>query len=221
MHPHMFTRIRGSSAVADTACKLPAGGPALSTVPLAPHHQTRGAPGGSTGQQAPAQARAVMRCNASSAPQAAAAAAPAAMQAVDYFATDTRPVVLFDGVCNMCNGGVNFMLDWDKEGVYRFAALQSTPGQQLLTRCGRAPDDISSIVLVEQDRCCIKSEAVLRIATRLGMPLPLLAGLALLVPKFISDPVYDQVANNRYSVFGKSNSCRVSDAGFADRFLGA
>jgi hypothetical protein len=74
--------------------------------------------------------------------------------------------------------------------VYNTCCMFCCPS---LCRCGRAPDDISSIVLVEQDRCFIKSEAVLRIALRLGMPLPLLAGLALLVPKFISDPVYDQV----------------------------
>lgn len=58
----------------------------------------------------------------------------------EYFtAADRRPVILFDGVCNMCNGGVNFMLDWDKEGVYRYAALQSEAGRQLLARSGRHP----------------------------------------------------------------------------------
>eukprot|EP00878_Enallax_costatus_P032525 GHUV01035749.1.p1 GENE.GHUV01035749.1~~GHUV01035749.1.p1 ORF type:complete len:198 (+),score=38.37 GHUV01035749.1:122-715(+) len=115
----------------------------------------------------------------------AAATSSAASSTVDYFAADKRPVILFDGVCNMCNGGVNFVLDWDKAGVYRFAALQSNPGRQLLVRCGRRPDDISSIVLVEAHGCYIKSEAVLRIATKLGMPWPLLAGLALLTPRFV------------------------------------
>eukprot|EP00775_Hariotina_reticulata_P013275 gene13275-13406_t len=124
--------------------------------------------------------------------------------------------------CEWCNGGVNFVLDWDTEGVYRFAALQSKPGRRLLMRCGRHPDDISSIVLVEEDGCYIKSEAVLKIATRLNMPFPLLAALAMPVPKdLIRDPLYDQVANNRYVLFGKQHSCRVSDARFDERFLGA
>uniref|UniRef100_A0A383WGK0 Thiol-disulfide oxidoreductase DCC n=1 Tax=Tetradesmus obliquus TaxID=3088 RepID=A0A383WGK0_TETOB len=217
----------GHGTVADAACRPAAGWPVRSIAPAAaPHHRLQaGSSNWQQRQHSRTQSGAATLCRASSTEQAAAPAvsqpAAAAVQAVDYFAIDKRPVVLFDGVCNMCNGGVNFMLDWDKEGVYRFAALQSTPGRQLLTRCGRAPDDISSIVLVEESRCYIKSEAVLRIALRLGMPLPLLAGLALLVPKFVGDPVYDQVANNRYSFFGKSDSCRVSDDGFADRFLGA
>ena len=68
----------------------------------------------------------------------------------------------------MCNGGVNFMLDWDREGVYRFAALQSDAGRRLLQRCGRSPDDISSIVLVEAaGGSYTKASAVLRIAQRL------------------------------------------------------
>lgn len=86
------------------------------------------------------------------------------------------------------------MLDWDKEGVVRLAALQSPAGRQLLVRCGRQPQDISSIVFVEKDRCSIKSEAVLRIADRLKTPpLPFLASLALPVPTFVRDAVYDQV----------------------------
>ncbi len=58
--------------------------------------------------------------------------------------------------CHRCNGGVNFMLEWDKQGVCRFAALQSPAGRALLQRCGRRPEDISSIVLVEEQQCYIK-----------------------------------------------------------------
>lgn len=87
---------------------------------------------------------------------------------------DDHPVILFDGVCNLCNGGVNFALDWDPAGRFRFAALQSESGRALLVRAGRRPDDISSIVLVERDRAYVKSEAVLRIASKLGNPFPFL-----------------------------------------------
>lgn len=113
------------------------------------------------------------------------------------------------------------MLDWDKQGVYRLAALQSTPGRQLLVRCGRAPDDISSIVLVEEGAHYIKSDAILRIATRLALPLPVVAAALMPLPYLIKDTFYDQIANNRYSFFGKTDTCRVSADGFQDRFLGA
>jgi len=114
---------------------------------------------------------------------------------------------------------VTFCLDWDKKGVVRFAALQSEVGRVLLQGCGRAPDDISSIVLVEKNGCFIKSEAVLRIGEKLEMPLPLLTAFAFPIPLFFRDPVYDFVAANRYSAFGQTQTCRLSDDRFADRFV--
>ena len=114
---------------------------------------------------------------------------------------------------------MTFCLDWDKKGVVRFAALQSDVGRTLLQRCGRAPDDISSIVLVEKDQCHIKSEAVLRIGQQLEMPLPILTTLAFPLPLFFRDEVYDFVAANRYLVFGRTESCRLSDDRFEDRFV--
>ena len=111
------------------------------------------------------------------------------------------------------------MLDWDRVGRCRFAALQSGAGRDLLQRAGRSPDDISSIVLVEAGGSHVKSDAILRIAQRLEIPFPLLAGLGLLVPQFARDAVYDGVANNRYAFFGQSAECRLSDARFDDRFV--
>ncbi|KAM5578795.1 hypothetical protein ABKV19_008888 [Rosa sericea] len=69
-----------------------------------------------------------------------------------FFEDDTRPIMLFDGVCNLCNGGVKFVRDNDRNRRMRFEALQSEAGRKLLRRSGRAPDDISSVVLVEKDR---------------------------------------------------------------------
>ncbi len=96
---------------------------------------------------------------------AVSAAANSLLANTNYFATDQRPIILFDGMCNLCNGAVNFMLDWDTQGAFRLAALQSDAGRALLQKCGRHPDDISSIVLVQADgQHFIRSEAVLRIA---------------------------------------------------------
>ena len=131
----------------------------------------------------------------------------------------TRPIVLFDGVCNMCNGGVNFILDWDTEAQLRFSALQSDTGRALLQMCGRSPDDISSIVLVYESHCYLKSDAILRIARVCEAPLPALAAFGLAFPNLLRDGAYDVVAANRYSVFGKSDQCRLGDDTFADRFI--
>jgi predicted DCC family thiol-disulfide oxidoreductase YuxK len=138
------------------------------------------------------------------------------------FADDKRPVILFDGVCNLCNGGVNFALDADPTGKLRFAALQSEVGRALLQADGRSADDISTIVLVEESGYSEKSSAVLRIASRLSLVNLPLAPLALLgggVPPVVRDLVYDAVANNRYNLLGKTDECRLDDGTFADRFL--
>ncbi|CAA7403174.1 unnamed protein product [Spirodela intermedia] len=126
-----------------------------------------------------------------------------------FFRDDSRPIMLFDGVCNMCNGGVRFVRGNDPNRRIRFEALQSEAGKMLLQRSGRAPDDISSVVLVEKDRSYIKSEAVLRIMEYLRLPFPQLAFFLKLAPLFVRDFAYDNVANNRYAFFGRSDSCEL------------
>ncbi|KAK9282404.1 hypothetical protein L1049_005321 [Liquidambar formosana] len=92
----------------------------------------------------------------------------------------------------------------------RFEALQSEAGKKLLRRSGRAPDDISSVVLVEKDRSYIKSEAVLKIMEYIDLPFPQLAFFLQFVPcKFVRDVMYDNVADNRYTIFGYSDSCEI------------
>ncbi|KAL3785770.1 hypothetical protein ACHAW5_009627 [Stephanodiscus triporus] len=141
------------------------------------------------------------------------------------FEVDARPVILFDGVCNMCNNAVNLALDWDPRGKLRFAALQSNVGRALLQHHGRSADDISSIVLVTPEGAYVKSDAVLGIAESLN-PLPMLplrpfARLATsIVPQFLRDLIYDGVADNRYSIMGKRDECRFdADGEFTDRFV--
>jgi len=136
------------------------------------------------------------------------------------FASDKRPIILFDGVCNLCNGGVNLALDLDPPGRLRFAALQSPAGRALLVRAGRDPNDISSIVLVEETNAYVKSDAVLRIATYLENPLLPAAGtLGALFPGILRDAVYDVVADNRYDILGMKDECRLGDDRFDDRFV--
>ncbi|XP_031129604.1 DCC family protein At1g52590, chloroplastic [Ipomoea triloba] len=126
-----------------------------------------------------------------------------------FFEADTRPIMLFDGVCNLCNGGVKFVRDNDSRRRIRFEALQSEAGKKLLRRSGRAPDDISSVVLVEKERSYVKSEAVLRIMQYINLPFPQLSFFLQFVPLFVRDFAYDNVANNRYAFFGRSDSCEI------------
>ncbi|XP_062156554.1 DCC family protein At1g52590, chloroplastic [Alnus glutinosa] len=126
-----------------------------------------------------------------------------------FFEQDTRPIMLFDGVCNLCNGGVRVVRENDRNRRIRFEPLQSEAGKKLLRRSGRAPDDISSVVLVERERSYIKSEAVLKIMEYIDVPFPQLAFFLQFVPLFIRDFAYDNVANNRYTIFGRSESCEI------------
>lgn len=139
------------------------------------------------------------------------------------FATDKRPIVLYDGVCNLCNFWVNFCLDHDPSpGKLRFAALQSDVGRALLERVGRSVSDISSIVLVTPREAHVKADAVLTIGEIIQHRLPvarLAPAARWLVPTVVADAVYDFVADNRYSILGRRDSCRLSDDSSADRFI--
>ncbi|KAG8379849.1 hypothetical protein BUALT_Bualt07G0132200 [Buddleja alternifolia] len=143
----------------------------------------------------------------SSPPRRDAGAVDWVKETTSFFEQDSRPIMLFDGVCNLCNGGVKFVRDNDRQRNIRFEALQSEAGKKLLQRSGRAPDDISSVVLVEKDRSYIKSEAVLKIMEYINLPFPQLAFFMQFVPLFIRDFVYENIADNRYNIFGRSDSC--------------
>lgn len=139
------------------------------------------------------------------------------------FLNDKRPIVLYDGVCNLCNNAVNLALDWDSRGILRYAALQSQVGRALLQKSGRSADDITSIVLITEEGAFIKSDAILKISEAVSPPwLPLGPAAVVgrvVVPKLIRDLFYDQVADNRYQLMGKRNSCRIDDGRYEDRFV--
>ena len=128
-------------------------------------------------------------------------------------------MILFDGVCNFCEGSVRFIIDRDPKGLFRFASLQSEFGQSLLQRQGRDPEEMSSVVLVQDDILYTKSAAALRIARRLRFPWPVLFGFIIL-PPFLRDFVYDYIARNRYKWFGKKEECMIPTPEIRERFLG-
>ena len=131
---------------------------------------------------------------------------------------DCHPLVLFDGVCGMCNRTVDFVLAHDRGAVFRFAALQSTAGQAALARHRLPPDYSDSIVLIVGGRYYRYSTAALEIVRRLGPPWSMLWALAV-VPPPIRDVVYDFVTARRYRWFGKLDQCRLPTAAERERFV--
>ena len=127
-------------------------------------------------------------------------------------------IVLFDGVCNLCNGAVRFIAKRDKRASIRFAPLQSAIGHDLVTRHGLEGHGLRSLVYIEEERCWVESGAALRIARRLAWPWPL-AMAFLVVPPFIRDAAYRVVATHRYRWFGKRDACMVPSPDLTSRFL--
>jgi predicted DCC family thiol-disulfide oxidoreductase YuxK len=136
-------------------------------------------------------------------------------------ASGGRPVVLFDGVCNLCNATVNFLIDRDPPGRLRFAALQSNAAKNMLGALGASLPEgpPESILLVEGGHIYQGSTAALRIARHLANPGWRLAAALLAVPRPLRDAVYRWIAKNRYGWFGRADVCRVPTGDLRSRFL--
>lgn len=126
-------------------------------------------------------------------------------------------VVLYDGVCHLCQGSVRFIVERDRAGYFRFAQLQSPAGRALVAG-HRLPPDLQSLVLVESGRTHVRSGAVLRIARRLDGPWKL-AWVLLVVPAPLRDVVYAWVARHRYGWFGRSDLCELPSPAVRARLL--
>ena len=127
-------------------------------------------------------------------------------------------IILFDGVCNLCNGAVNFVIDRDPMARFKFAALQSDYGQAESKKLGLRTDVPESIVLLEDGQAFVRSAAALRIARGLGLPWSLWYALIVL-PAPLRDALYDWVARNRYGWFGRREECRVPTRESRKRFV--
>ena len=130
----------------------------------------------------------------------------------------THPTLLFDGVCNLCNGSVQFILKRDTQGRFRFASLQSEAGRRLMTGHGLDPDALSSVVLIEDGRAYQESTAALRIARHLPGAWKLLRVLTI-IPRPLRDAAYRLIARNRYRWFGKTETCWLPTPELRARFL--
>jgi predicted DCC family thiol-disulfide oxidoreductase YuxK len=127
-------------------------------------------------------------------------------------------VILFDGVCNLCNGFVTFVIARDPAGRFRFGSLQSAAAQRLLNSIDSRKPWPDSIVLVENGKVWTRSAAVLRVARGLNFPWPL-AYVFVVVPRPLRDWIYNRIAAKRYRWFGKREVCMVPTPGLRARFI--
>ena len=131
-----------------------------------------------------------------------------------------HPVILFDGVCNLCNGVVQWVIEQDGEAVFRFASLQSHAAKTALRAAGVAePDSLpDSIALLDARGVHVRSDAAIGIGRHLGFPYRLIS-VTRIVPRVLRDVVYDWVARNRYRWFGRRETCMMPTPDRSSRFL--
>lgn len=127
-------------------------------------------------------------------------------------------VILFDGVCNLCNSSVQFVIKHDKNKVFSFASLQSDFGQKVLQEHSLPSNNFDSFVLLENGVLFQESTAALKVASRLSFPINILS-IFIYIPAFIRDAVYKFIANNRYRWFGKKDFCMMPSPELKDRFI--
>jgi len=129
-----------------------------------------------------------------------------------------QPVIFFDGVCNLCNASVQFVIAHDKKDQFKFTALQGDYAKEVLSKFNADPQKLNTILLLQEGKLYTKSSAALRVAGKLNGLIPLLY-VFLLVPKFIRDWFYDIIAKNRYQWWGRQESCWVPTPELKSKFI--
>ena len=129
------------------------------------------------------------------------------------------PIVVFDGVCVLCNGWVRFLLRHDRRRRFRFAAMQSETGRALLSAHGLDPDDPASFLLVDGDAASTDTQAIAGVLAALGLPWSIAAFALRLMPSRLRDAAYRHLARNRYRWFGRRDACVLPPPSERARFL--
>jgi len=130
-----------------------------------------------------------------------------------------KQLILFDGVCNLCNSSVQFVIKRDKKDKFRYAALQSDIGQEIIHKFNIDTSKTDSIILYSNEKgISYKSTAALKIASHLGFPTNILS-VFLIIPAFIRNVVYDFIAKNRYKWYGKRDNCMIPTPELKSKFL--
>jgi len=132
--------------------------------------------------------------------------------------TDTKKIILYDGMCNLCSESVQFVLKRDPKLKFRYASLQGIFGQEVAKKYQLPPGEFDSFLLLEGEKIYKRSTAALRVLKRLNGLWPLLYGL-IIVPPFIRNAIYDWIAANRYKWFGKKNECWIPRPEWKEVFI--
>jgi predicted DCC family thiol-disulfide oxidoreductase YuxK len=130
-----------------------------------------------------------------------------------------KKIIIFDGVCNLCNSSINYIIDNDKNDIFRFVSLQSDLGIALQNYLGIEIDNIDSIILYNPNEAYyLRSTAALKIMKEFS-GLWKLSAIAFLLPRIFRDKIYDFIASNRYKWFGKEDNCRLITPELKSKFL--
>lgn len=129
-----------------------------------------------------------------------------------------QPVILFDGVCNLCNSSVLFIIQRDPKAKFRFASLQSDFGRNQMRKFSLPETELNSVLLVKQEQLFQKSDAALEVARQLSGAWPLLYGFKI-VPRMFRDWIYNWISKNRYKWFGKKEACMIPTPELKSRFV--
>ncbi len=133
--------------------------------------------------------------------------------------SSTTSIVVFDGVCHLCNGWVYFLLKHDKEKRFMFAAMQTTAGKRLLQEHGLDPDSPVSFLLLDNHVPYTDSTAIIRILSQLGGRWRVISIILSCLPRVLRDPIYRFIARHRYRLFGRKSQCMVPTSEVAQRFI--
>lgn len=129
-----------------------------------------------------------------------------------------QPIIFFDGICNLCNAAVQFVIKRDPAAVFKFCSLQSPIASQLLSDRDFQSKDFNTFILLQNDKIYKRSDAALKVARQLKGPFKLLYGF-IIVPVRVRNWVYDLISKNRYRWFGKREECMIPDPTLATRFI--
>lgn len=139
---------------------------------------------------------------------------------MDFTIPKNKKLILFDGVCNLCNSSVLYVIKRDKKNIFLFSPLQSNVGKQIIQKFDINTKNVDSIIIYNPEKESIhyKSTAALKIASQLGFPTNLLS-IFLIIPSFIRNWVYDFIAKNRYKWYGKKDACMIPTPELKSKFL--
>jgi predicted DCC family thiol-disulfide oxidoreductase YuxK len=132
---------------------------------------------------------------------------------------EKKSIIMFDGVCNLCNGFVNFLIVRDKQNKFQFGSLQSPVVSDLLRKHNFLTNDLSTVILLEDGKLYYQSTAVLRILRQMAGAWPLLYAF-IVIPKPLRDFIYNTIAKHRYKLFGRQDACMIPTPELRAKFVG-